>query len=393
MAAPSQSDDSIARYEGYRRADPGNARLLLTLGDLYHEAGRFEEALATFGDAAAAAPGQAAARSRIASVFISLHRFEDAEATLRPLADEQPDDPALCRNLGLALYHQSKFEAARDAFARAVEHGGKADAVDSENWLYLAYASHHLGDMESARRAADRCAELAPSPRVEGYLSLVQFDSLDHQSAYRHARSALDADADNVAASIVSGVEALECSDIDRAERLYTNASTLESSNPRAWLGVALVRLYKQEHARAVEAFERSLAFDAKNTGTLVALGWAHLTAQNYLEAHRAFERAIEVDRNFAEAHGGLAAALVMQNRGEEARREIELAHRLAPQGFGAVYAQAALLGLEGKTEVGTRLLDRAMQRSVRPGMPTLHEQVRLFMHKRQPPRLPERRR
>lgn len=375
--------DLIARYEGYRRVDPGNVLLLVSLGQLYHEAGRFEDAATTFREALAIDPAHAGARSRLASVLISLHRFAEAEELLQPLAEAAPTDAALQHNLGLVRFHQRKFEAARQAFAAAREGG------DAETWAHLAYASHHLGDMDTAREAASQWAALAPSSRAEGYLSVVELDCLDHEAAYRRANALLQSDPDNADALVVSGVQALELQDMERAAGHYENASRLEPDNARAWVGVALVRLYREEHTRAIEAFERALALDPRNTGTLVALGWTHFARRDYPEAENVFRRAIEIDRNFGEAHGGLASALVMLNRREEARSEIALAKRLSPQGFGHLYARSVLLGLEGKKDLGAQMLDRAFDRSTRQGLPSLLEQARVFMGRRQPPALP----
>ena len=77
---------SIEKHESYIRADPGNALLWVTLGDLYHRAGRFEEAVASFERSQIESPEAAAAKSRIASVRISQHRFAEAEAILDELA-------------------------------------------------------------------------------------------------------------------------------------------------------------------------------------------------------------------------------------------------------------------------------------------------------------------
>lgn len=379
----SAAPDIIARYEGYRQVDPANVMLLVSLGQLYHEAGRFDDAAATLREALAIDPAHAGARSRLGSVLISQHRFADAEALLQPLAEASPGDAALQHNLGLVLFHQHKYEAARQAFA-AARSGGDADT-----WAHLAYASHHLGDMDTARQAASQWAALAPSSRAEGYLSVVELDCRDHEAAYRRANALLQSDPDNTDALVVSGVQALELQDMDRAAGHYEKASSLEPDNARAWVGVALVRLYREEHVRAIEAFERALALDPRNTGTLVALGWAHFTRRDYPEAEAVFRRAIEVDRNFAEAHGGLASALVMLNRRDEARAAIALAKRLSPQGFGHVYARAVLLGLDGRKEQGAKLLDHAFERSTREGLPSLMEQARVFMGRRPPPTLP----
>lgn len=75
----------------------------------------------------------------------------------------------------------------------------------------------------------------------------------------------------------MSGIRALETHEIQRADHQFDTASRLEPDNPRAWVGVTLVRLYHGEHARAIEAFNRPLALSPLNTGTIVALGWTHL--------------------------------------------------------------------------------------------------------------------
>ncbi len=74
---------------------------------------------------------------------------------------------------------------------------------------------------------------------------------------------------------------------------------------------------------------------------------------------------------------------LVWQNRRDEARREIAIARRLDPRGFGMVYARSVLLGIEGKREMAERLMTQGMERAVRPGGPTLIDSVRAFLRKR----------
>lgn len=368
--------DSIERYERFRLADPGNAELLMTLGELYHRGGRFDEAAACFDDGLRTAPGHAGLRSRLANLRISQHRFAEAEVGLLALVAEAPGDPALWHNLGLAQFHQKKFDAARNSLAAAEGKGARAP----ETYSHLAHAWHHLGDVQRAREAAQLWAQVSPSTAAEGYLSLVELDCGDFDAAYQRADATLAQDPNNVDANVVSGVNALEQQQIARAEAQYAIASRLEPDNPRAWVGVALVRLHHREHARAIEAFERALALSPRNVGTIIALGWAQLSIREHVAAEKTFRRAILIDRTFGEAYGGLASALVMQNRRDEARREIERARRLSAGGFGAVYAQSVLLALEGRQPLGERVMTKALQRSVRPGTPSLYEYARTFL-------------
>lgn len=107
MRSTEELEAAIQRYEKYARVDTGNAVLQLSLGDLYHQAGRFAEAIACYERCLAQAPDHKAARSRLASVLISQHRFAEAEESLRRLIAEGESDPGLLHNLGLTLYYQN----------------------------------------------------------------------------------------------------------------------------------------------------------------------------------------------------------------------------------------------------------------------------------------------
>src|SRR2546428_3735954 len=76
---------SLAQHESYVKADPHNALLWLALGDFYHRAARFEEAVAAFRRCLVELPQHPAARNRLASVRISPHRLSHAQASLAGL--------------------------------------------------------------------------------------------------------------------------------------------------------------------------------------------------------------------------------------------------------------------------------------------------------------------
>ena len=137
---------SLAQHESYVKADPHNALLWLALGDLYHRAARFEEAVAAFERCLVESPQHPAARSRLASVRISQHRFSEAEAILAGLLREDGDSAALFYNLGLAQFYQDKWREAQENFDRALSLGLKT----RDNLAYLTRSLHHMGKMPEA---------------------------------------------------------------------------------------------------------------------------------------------------------------------------------------------------------------------------------------------------
>ena len=370
------SPSAIARHEGYLRADPQNPLLLTTLGDLYHGAGRYEDALACYERCLAHQPGHTVAQGRIAGVWISQHRFADAEALLRSLCEAQPQDAALQFNLGFALSYQHRWAEALAALDRARDAG--LDSSDLQR--YRAYALHQLGRTDEAVEACQGWLEREPRGQARGYLAVLEMDRGRVVEAYRQAEALLQEEPDNPDAALVAGMYAIERQEVDQARAHFDKLLAREPDNTRGWFGLGLLHMHRQDHEAAIQALEKALAVAPNHVGTLVTLGWARFTSRDVRGAEQLFRRAIAADRRFGEAHGGLAVTLVFQNRRAEARREAALARRLNPTGFGAVWAHGALLALDGRREQGEAEVTAALNRRVTSDGRTLGEHVQIFL-------------
>ena len=191
---------SIEKHESYIKADPHNPLLWVAMGDLYHRAGRLEEALASFERSQLESPDNAAARSRIASVRISQHRFADAESILRELLSTQPDSAALLYNLGLAQFYQDKHREAQVSFDRALALGLKT----RDNLAYLTRSLHHLGKTREAIGFCEQWLSQAPGEEAKAYLALLEMDDGNMARAHELARDVLTRDPENLHASTVA---------------------------------------------------------------------------------------------------------------------------------------------------------------------------------------------
>jgi tetratricopeptide (TPR) repeat protein len=380
---------SIDRHESYVRADPGNALLWVTLGDLYHRAGRLEEALASFERSQLEAPESPAARSRIASVRISQHRFSDAERVLGELLEQEPGNPALLYNLGLAQFYQDKHRAAQASFDRALALGLKT----RDNLAYLTRSLHHLGKTREAIGFCEQWLAQAPGEEAKAYLALLEMDEGNMARAHQLAQEVLSRDPENLNASTVAGSYSVEQQDMEAAEKYFGRIVERQPQNGRAWLGMGLVRLYQQKHAESIPALTEAVRLMPENSGTIVALGWAKLASRDARAAERTFREAVAVDRNFAEAHGGLASALALQGRADEAQQEVKLANGLDRMNFGGRFAQSVLFKIRGNAEAATELLVKLMEQAPAPDSKPLIEHLRTYGVKhlpKTPPAKPE---
>jgi tetratricopeptide (TPR) repeat protein len=365
----------IRRYEAYVESDPDNLLLWLNLGDLYHRAAQLDKATACYERCVKIDSAHAPARSRLASIMISQHRFAEAQNALRALIDSGEVDAALWHNLGLALFHQDRWSEARDCFAQAAERG----LHTAPNYRYLAYALHHLGRTDEAVAACRHWVELAGDADSNGYLALLEMDRGNFAQARELAAGVLTRHPQHPHANIVVGSASIERQEMREARAHFEAVLRQQPENGRAWLGLGLVQLYAQQHAAAIEALENAARFIPSSAGIVVALGWARLAARDVAGAERTFQQAIEVERNFAESHGGLAVAYAFQRKIDLAQAEIKVATRLDPAGFGAAFAKTILLKLQGQEQRARNLLTHLLEQAPAEGALPLIEHLRLY--------------
>lgn len=375
-------DQSIARYEAYVRADAHNPLLWLNLGELYHRAWRLDEAIACFERCAHDHPAYTSARSHLARVLITQHRFVEAERIFRDLlAAHESRDPTLVYNLALCLYYQKQWSRAETLFLEAREQG----IAMPECFAYLARCRHYAGDMGAAMAWCQQWVDASQDAESRGYQALLAMDSGQLQDARRLAAEVLVDSPDNTHANLVAGTGAIETQELEQARRHFELAISREPDNARGWLGVGLVNLYSQQSAEAVTALRKARDLVPDSVGIAVTLGWSLLCAKDARESERAFRAAIEIDRGFGEAHGGLASALALQGRIDEAQESIRRAQRLDAAGFGAAFARTVVLKVQGQHDAAIEFLARALQRSPQPDGKSLIEQIELFARQHPP--------
>jgi tetratricopeptide (TPR) repeat protein len=378
----SAETSAVERYETYTQADPSNPALWMKFGDVLHEAGLFDRAEQAFRRSLDLEPASVTAWGRIAAVQMSRGNPAEAEEILRRLLSQGERDTAVVFNLGLALYFQRRFEPAREIFeglTRAPRHAEDAS-------YYLISCLHHLNRADEAIERGAAFLGQFPSPRIRGYLSLVYLDASRMPEACEYARQTLREQPDNVDAAAVLGTQAIEAQQMDEAERLLHIVTAREPKNVRGWQGLALTALYRGQHDEAISLLQRAMASDPANIGNFITLGWVHIVRRDFRAAEKVYRDGIEVDRNDAELHGGLATALTFQNRPDEARREIALALGLEKQCFGALYARSILLRLDGKEDKATQIVANLLTTRIRPDGANLMEGlIGYWKHQRGP--------
>jgi len=372
-------NEKIARYKSFVEADPNNAELWFTLGDLYHKTSNFNEALSSFDRCLSILPENNVAHSHKAMVMISQHRFRDAEKIFSKLLRTAPKDVALLFNNALAIYHQERFADAYQYFSLAKDSGAPALTC----LPYMVRCQHQLGDLESSIKLCNEWVNVAKDSESKGYLSLLEMDNHNKDSARQLAQSVLRENPDNVEAAIVVASYEVEDQDIEKAETLFDKALQVRPNQPRALFGKGLTQLYKGNHADAIRLIREAADAMPNDTGTRIALGWAQITSQDFIGAEKTFRETIAINRNFAEGHGGLAYVLAMQHKIDQANEEIKTATWLDPHSFGAGAARSVIIGVKGNMERSVKYLANLLEQPMGPGQKPMIEHIQVYLTKR----------
>lgn len=357
MTERSQTQQRLERFLSFLSQDPENISLIIDAIRLAVEVGDLDTAQ---------------------NLLFTKHHLFPAPSEYHALA-------------GRVALIQGEFERAVEMLSSALE----CDKQLPETWLDLAHAYHYLNKPEPAIDVLEKYSrslkELYPSlfftlyarllyildnshkaieqletfhtdygPTAEsaGLLSLILFEEdISVEQALRLAELALSKNPNALEALIartsihlMNGQYQHAASDISRAVQHHPQ-------NGRAWSSVAQVEFSEFRFEKARDAATTAVTYMKDHIGTWHLLGWAHIALNEMAEALEAFKFSYELDKSFAETHGGLAAVYAHLGKRKEAERHIKLAEKLGPDSFAVIYAKTVMLRKNNRQEEANQML------------------------------------
>jgi tetratricopeptide (TPR) repeat protein len=375
----------VERLIGYYEFDPGNAHLLGDLVAALLREQRWDEARRYL--AGAGEPVTPRLHYLRALIAIHDHRFDDARADVEAAWAGGERSDAVRYALGLCRLNAHDPDGALEILEPWLA-GGAAD--DDRCRLLCARAYHHAGRIPEGitlvRAFLDGCPD---DPEALGILTLLQLDSGDTDEAIISAQRAIELDPQHCEGNITFGTLALEQFNVPQAERHFDTVLGRKPTSGRGWMGKGLAALANNQKELAESCLSKAAEHLPTHLGTLVALGWVQFAQGKYAQSEQTFRASIERVRVFAESHAGLAAALFLQDRFEEAEREKNIARRLDPKAVSVQFLEGLFQYKDGDKEKSYETIRRAFDLEVgRSG-----QSIKQSLNKMQRYRAAERRR
>lgn len=355
-------NETMQRLEslrGFLAQDPGNVPLACELLDAYLACGDYAGAQALLESLPAASREAPGIRFRQARGALIHGRYAEAAEVLQGLIGEGIDNVALWHDLAFAQLCQRDTVAARTTLEEAATRFG----ANVELLIVRARVAMMDGDFPFALATLEDANTLAPEhATVLGLRALALFDMVQNDAAYETAMACLARYPDQHEALIVAGSVALARQAIDESETHFTRALNRLPNSGRCLSGLGQVRMLQSRLPEARDILRHAVITMPDHIGTWHALAWAELLLGEIDAAETSYQRAYDLDRNFADSHGGLALVHAVKGRREEAEQAIRRALRLNASCPTALYARSLLLEDEGREDEAMQLLAGLVQ-------------------------------
>ncbi|MGE4240204.1 tetratricopeptide repeat protein [Ramlibacter sp.] len=362
----------LARLESFLEADPDNPTLRAEAFRLAVSCGEWQRAQSHLADAQRKSPGDPAWALREVDLLLARKHFDEARTVLRRLgALAEPGsalEDAIEHDLAAADFGEGDFLAASARLRPIVAGNPRRAAASLRTQLLWVRALHRAG---MAQRACEWVRGLentdALNNDVAGVAALAAIDCGDLDSAERWAELGVCTEEPCIEAWVAQSTVALARRDAAAAIAFADRALALNGREGRAWSARGFAALLAGTPEAAAADFERAVALMPMHVGTWHGHGWSRLLLQSPEAAQASFERALSLDRGFAETHGALAVVCAVRGLAVAAGEHIERAERLDRNCLASRYARAILAGEASDAAVLQALAQRLLSQRPAP--------------------------
>lgn len=155
-------DAAVARAEKAARLAPDHVDIVANLAEIYRIAGRSEDAISVYRDAAERGIADAAAYNNLAVLQLSEGNVKGAETAVRKASALEPENARFLINLGYILLRQKRLTEAETVLRRAV----KMNPDDPDALNQLGVVLTHKTKKDEAKKCFEKALLISPDHKA-----------------------------------------------------------------------------------------------------------------------------------------------------------------------------------------------------------------------------------
>jgi tetratricopeptide (TPR) repeat protein len=285
-------DDAIRAYKRALALDPALPGLQLNLGLAHFKQGHFPAAIAPLNAALAADPQSLQARTLLGLSFYGAKRFADASVQLEKVATLDPGNLELRRVLAQSCLWAKKYDCALEQFRQIASqdpNSAAAHMLSGEALDGLARTPEAIGEFEAALKIAPR------EPEVNfglGYLhwKLSQFDE-----ATKYFNAELAIDPNHPQALTYLADIAFKNNEPEKALPLLQKVVKQRSDIRIAYVDLGAILTQQKRYTDALAALKQAVKLDPAQPDAHFRLGKLHQAMGNMTGAQQEFAKVREL--------------------------------------------------------------------------------------------------
>lgn len=373
--------DRLARLHKFLSLDPENLNLWLDTVRLAVDLQEWQTAKAFVDQVPASLLSNADVNGLVGHTLLAHGFYDDAASYLERAIDIGITQPAAWIDLAYCHLYRNLFA---EAFELLNDNRDLKAVLPGAYLMLYARLQYYLDDSEGAIQSLKELHEqFSITDESAGLLALLLFEAdREYHDAMKLADLALEKNPHAIEALLARSSLHLDAGAYEQANADIQLAVQHHPKVGRAWATLAQVEFNDLHFENARDAAETAVKTMPDHIGTWHMLGWSHLMLGNYPDALLAFQKSYELDRRFAETHGGLASVYAHMGESKLANNHIKLAERLDSEAFSIVYAKMVLMNQDNQKDKAQELFIKTVNAVSNKLQKTPAELIKKRMHK-----------
>lgn len=360
---------SEAQLRAFLAQDPGNPEIACDLIDLQLTAGQPDAARLTLDSLPHDVQRSPGVNFRASRIELASGNYQAANERLSALIEQGHDAPAIGHDLAFVELCQRRTDAAAATINRTITRHG----ATPELHILRARVALMDGDHAQAQHSLDEALRMEPGHATAlGVRALGLLDAGHLPAAQAAATDCLVLYPDQHEALLASATVHLWTGNPALAGEQYQRALMRFPNSGRALSGMGQVLAMAGQLEQAEATLRHAVRTMPDHIGTWHALGWVQLLQGELPAARNSYQAAYDLDRNFAESHGGLAVVAFFEECFEEGEAGMKRALKLDPNCVSGRYAKTLWLHHTGQAEASDVLFAELMEQGALPGIDRL---------------------
>ncbi len=282
----------------------------------------------------------------LGNIYANTRRWDDAIRHFKEASRLNPENADVLFELGKVQYRAGQFRDAKQSFEGAVY----LVRDYAKAWFNLGLTENRLNNPAGAVTAFSNTVKYSPD-LVSAYFALANAYRAkgDLGKAEENYKIAVTRDPENVNYNLYHGINLFDQGKSSDAEAYFKVAAGLDSTRADVFYNLALARIKLNQAGPALESAAQAVKLEGDNPLYVYTLGQAAELTGNVDYAVQAYEKAIRLDPNYVKPRINLGKLYDSRGEKEKALDHLLAAYNIEPNSLevnnnlGNVYLHAEL--------------------------------------------------